>query len=69
MGLGRKAQSLTVGIPIKHPSEMLSGQVDVRDEKSQGRAGREIQLGELTAFKVTVLDEMTKEMSVGREEI
>lgn len=29
MGLGRKAQSLTVGIPIKHPSEMLSGQVDV----------------------------------------
>lgn len=69
MGLGRKVQNLFVGIPIKHPSGMLSRQVDVRDEKSKGRAGREIQLWELTAFKVTGLDEMTKEMSVDREEI
>lgn len=31
MGLGGKVRNMLVDLPIKHPSEMLSKQVDIRD--------------------------------------
>lgn len=31
MGLGGKVRNMLVDLPIKHPSEMLSNQVDIRD--------------------------------------